>query len=37
MGVGFYDDARYRTRNVLTLPASGSLAGTAAAAADVVT
>ena len=36
MGIGFYDDARYRTRNVLTLPASGSLAGTAAAAADVV-
>ncbi len=36
MGVGFYDDARYRTKNVLTLEPTGSLAGTAASAADVV-
>jgi hypothetical protein len=35
MSIGFYDDARYRTRQTITFPDSGALNGTAASAADV--
>lgn len=33
MSIGNYDDAMYRTKSVISFPATGSLAGTAAAAA----